>query len=60
AAFLAGQIGFTQIASSVEAVMGAFAPAAPACLDDVLAIDAEARMRSSEILDKSFARTSPV
>ena len=46
AAFLAGQIAFTRIASEVENVLSAFAPPAPACLADVLAIDSEARSRA--------------
>jgi len=46
AAFLAGEIAFPRIAAHVEGVMNAFAPPAPACLDDVLAIDREARARA--------------
>lgn len=49
AAFLAGQIPFTRIAAQVEDVLGAYAPAAPASLDDVLAVDAEARTRASMV-----------
>jgi 1-deoxy-D-xylulose-5-phosphate reductoisomerase len=43
AAFLAGQIGFTRIAAHVENVLSAFAPPPPSTLEDVLAIDREAR-----------------
>ncbi len=46
AAFLNGQIPFTRIAAQVEDVLNAFAPPAPACLDDVLAVDGEARARA--------------
>ncbi|TCM21603.1 1-deoxy-D-xylulose 5-phosphate reductoisomerase [Novosphingobium sp. PhB165] len=49
AAFLAGQIPFTRIAEHVEDVLGAYAPPAPASLDDVLAVDAEARARASMV-----------
>ena len=47
AAFLAGKIPFTRIALQVEEVLGAYAPPAPSSLDDVLAVDAEARARAS-------------
>jgi 1-deoxy-D-xylulose-5-phosphate reductoisomerase len=46
AAFLAGKIAFTRIAAHVEDTLSAYAPPAPACLDDVLAIDREARERA--------------
>lgn len=49
AAFLAGQIGFTRIAAQVDHVLGCYSPAAPACLADVLAVDAEARARTKEL-----------
>jgi 1-deoxy-D-xylulose-5-phosphate reductoisomerase len=51
AAFLAGQIGFTQIAANVERVLSAGLPAAPATLDEVLMIDREARVMAKEILE---------
>jgi len=47
AAFLAGQIAFTRIAAHVGEVISAYAPSAPASLDDVLAIDREARERAA-------------
>ncbi len=50
AAFLAGQIGFTRIAATVEAVLNRYAPAAPAALDEVLAVDAEARAVAAAVL----------
>ncbi|MEO6093341.1 MAG: 1-deoxy-D-xylulose-5-phosphate reductoisomerase [Novosphingobium sp.] len=46
AAFLGGQIGFTRIAAYVEDVLSSYAPVAPATLDDVFAIDREARVRA--------------
>lgn len=49
-AFLAGQITFTRIAAHVEEVLSAFDPPAPATLDEVLAIDHEARLRARERL----------
>ena len=51
AAFLAGKIAFTRIALTVERTLSRAMPAAPATLDDVLAIDAEARARASELLE---------
>ena len=50
AAFLAGAIGFTRIAAMVEQVLGRYAPPAAATLDDVYAVDAEARARAGELL----------
>ena len=46
-AFLAGQIAFTHIASHVEDVLMSYAPSAPLSLDEVIAVDAEARLRAS-------------
>ena len=51
AAFLAGQLGFTRIAAHVEDVLTGFAPPAPACLDDVIALDAEARHRARALME---------
>ena len=51
AAFLAGKLPFTRIALEVEATMARYAPAAPASLDDVLAIDAEARVIAARLLE---------
>ncbi|MPS66956.1 MAG: 1-deoxy-D-xylulose-5-phosphate reductoisomerase [Novosphingobium sp.] len=47
AAFLGGRIPFTRIAAQVEDVLGAYSPAPPASLSDVLAVDGEARARAS-------------
>lgn len=51
AAFLAGKIPFTRIALTVERILARPLPPAPATLDDVLAIDAEARARADELLE---------
>ena len=51
AAFLAGQISFTRIAAYVEDVLGAYAPPAPAALADVIAVDAEARLRARALME---------
>ena len=50
AAFLAGQIGFTRIAAAVEEVLCRYAPQAPAALDEVLAVDGEARAVAHALL----------
>ncbi|EIZ77540.1 1-deoxy-D-xylulose-5-phosphate reductoisomerase [Novosphingobium sp. Rr 2-17] len=46
AAFLDGQIAFTQIAAHVADVLAAYAPPPPTCLSDILDIDGEARIRA--------------
>ncbi|MGV3511483.1 MAG: 1-deoxy-D-xylulose-5-phosphate reductoisomerase [Novosphingobium sp.] len=51
AAFLDGQIAFTRIVQSVEDVLSRHAMPAPACLADVIAIDAEARARARELME---------
>lgn len=51
AAFLAGKIGFTRIALTVERTLSREMPPAPQCLDDVLAVDRQARARASEVLE---------
>ena len=48
AAFLAGAIGFLEIAAIVDDTLQRYDPAAPETLDAVLAIDAEARSRAGE------------
>ncbi|MFN3469374.1 MAG: 1-deoxy-D-xylulose-5-phosphate reductoisomerase [Novosphingobium sp.] len=53
AAFLAGQIAFTRIVQSVEDVLSRGVPVAPASLDDVIAIDGEARVRAHEMLESA-------
>lgn len=51
AAFLAGQISFTRIVQSVEDVLSRGVFPTPACLDDVVAIDAETRVRAREMME---------
>jgi 1-deoxy-D-xylulose-5-phosphate reductoisomerase len=51
AAFLAGQIAFTDICPLVAQALSGTLPAAPRTLDDVLAVDAEARARAAETLE---------
>lgn len=54
AAFLAGHISFLEIAAIVAHTLDRFVPAAPRTLDDVLAVDAEARMYANEcVKDRS-------
>jgi len=51
AAFLAGKIGFTKIAALVEQALNRNIPPAPASLEDVLAVDKQARGQMAEILE---------
>jgi len=51
AAFLAGKIAFTDISSLVAQTLDRDLPPAPGCLDDVLAVDAEARARAAQMLE---------
>ena len=51
AAFLAGQIKFTQISAIVARTLEDYAPPAPQSLADVLAVDGEARVRANEALE---------
>ncbi|MDE2437328.1 MAG: 1-deoxy-D-xylulose-5-phosphate reductoisomerase [Sphingomonadales bacterium] len=51
AAFLGGKLPFTRIAVTVEELLGRYAPPAPASLDDVIAIDAEARRRARAVME---------
>ncbi|MEQ1494425.1 MAG: 1-deoxy-D-xylulose-5-phosphate reductoisomerase [Novosphingobium sp.] len=51
AAFLAGHLPFTRISVMVGELLGRYAPAAPASLGDVIAIDAEARGRARQMLE---------
>jgi 1-deoxy-D-xylulose-5-phosphate reductoisomerase len=50
-AFLAGKIAFTRIAVTVERTLNRSLPSAPRTLDDVLAVDAEARRLASDMLE---------
>ncbi len=51
AAFLAGQIGFTQISAIVGRTLDKLTLAPPQSLDDVLAVDGAARARAGEMLE---------
>jgi len=51
AAFLAGQIAFTDISALVAQTLDRDLPPAPNCLDDVLAVDGEARARTAAMLE---------
>ncbi|HEU4649911.1 MAG TPA: 1-deoxy-D-xylulose-5-phosphate reductoisomerase [Croceibacterium sp.] len=51
AAFLAGQIAFTDISALVAQTLDRDLPPAPECLDDVLAVDGEARARAAAMLE---------
>ncbi|NMW31071.1 1-deoxy-D-xylulose-5-phosphate reductoisomerase [Altererythrobacter sp. RZ02] len=51
AAFLAGQIGFTQIAAIVAETLESGIGTAPASLEEVLAVDIAARQRAKTILE---------
>jgi len=51
AAFLAGQVKFTDISAIVARTLENYAPAAPETLDAVLAVDAEARARATQMLE---------
>ncbi|MCB2067674.1 MAG: 1-deoxy-D-xylulose-5-phosphate reductoisomerase [Erythrobacter sp.] len=53
AAFLAGQIRFTQISAIVARTLDSYAPVAPGDLDAVLAVDAEARVRAAEMMENA-------
>ena len=50
-AFLAGQIAFTRITAVAEAVLAGYSAAAPGTLEDVLAIDSEARKRARDTVE---------
>jgi len=50
-AFLAGQIGFSRITAVAEETLERYDAASPSTLEDVLAIDSEARIRAAEALE---------
>ncbi|KPL67192.1 1-deoxy-D-xylulose 5-phosphate reductoisomerase [Erythrobacter sp. SG61-1L] len=50
-AFLAGQIAFTEISAKVDRMLSRAIPAAPATLEEVLAVDAETRAIAREMLE---------
>ena len=51
AAFLSGQITFTQISAIVARTLDAALPPAPTSLAEVLAVDNEARQRAKALLE---------
>lgn len=51
AAFLAGQIPFTRIATYVDDVLARYAPPPPVTLEDVFAVDAEARAKARALME---------
>ncbi len=55
AAFLAGRIGFLDIAMLVERALDSFAPDAPQSLHDVLTLDRESRARAEEMITHAHA-----
>jgi len=52
-AFLAGQIGFSRITAVAEAMLERYDAPSPSTLEDVLAIDSEARKRAAEALESA-------
>ncbi|WP_036521150.1 1-deoxy-D-xylulose-5-phosphate reductoisomerase [Novosphingobium acidiphilum] len=50
AAFMSGQIAFTRIVQCCEDVLACGVPMPPQCLDDVIAVDREARIRARETM----------
>jgi 1-deoxy-D-xylulose-5-phosphate reductoisomerase len=50
-AFLNGRIGFTRIAAMVEDVLGRYAPPPPAAIEDVHAVDAQARRAARDLME---------
>ena len=55
AAFLAGRIGFLEIAAIVADTLARYDPPAPATLDAVLAVDAEARSIAGTLIEDAAA-----
>lgn len=53
AAFLAGQIPFTRIAAHVADVLSCYAPPPPTMLEDVIAIDTEARAKARAMMESA-------
>ncbi|MEM6266509.1 MAG: 1-deoxy-D-xylulose-5-phosphate reductoisomerase [Pseudomonadota bacterium] len=53
AAFLDGQIGFTRITALAETTLSRYSAAAPETLEDVLALDAEARRQATHLLEST-------
>lgn len=55
AAFLAGRIGFLDIAMIVEDVLARYDAPSPSCIDDVLAADAQARAQAAQVMERLTA-----
>lgn len=55
AAFLAGQIGFLDIAALVQRAMDAFAPQAPHSLHEVFKLDGESRAKAQQLVRECSA-----
>ncbi|MEM6909326.1 MAG: 1-deoxy-D-xylulose-5-phosphate reductoisomerase [Pseudomonadota bacterium] len=53
AAFLDSQIGFTRITALAETTLSRYSAAAPETLEDVLALDAEARRQATHLLEST-------
>ncbi|MGC1470940.1 MAG: 1-deoxy-D-xylulose-5-phosphate reductoisomerase, partial [Sphingorhabdus sp.] len=52
AAFLAGQIGFLDIADVVSSTLDSYSPNAPHSLDHLFSIDAAARTYAKSLMEK--------
>ncbi len=52
AAFLEGRVGFLEIATIVEDVLNRYSPEAPSTLEDVWAIDGEARIHAAKLAER--------
>ena len=52
AAFLAGRVGFLDIAMIVEDVLDRYSAPAPGSIDDVLAADAKARREAGQVMER--------
>jgi 1-deoxy-D-xylulose-5-phosphate reductoisomerase len=58
AAFLAGKIGFLDIVRLVEKVLEHYAPAAPQNIDDIMAVDGEARRYAETYCQDIFSTSA--
>ncbi len=60
AGFLAGEIGFQEIAQIIEEVMMATPPTKLESIQEVLALDHEARLSAREIVKRRYQKASPI
>jgi 1-deoxy-D-xylulose-5-phosphate reductoisomerase len=60
AAFLDGRLRYDRIAVAIDTVLAASSAAAPTSLDDVFAIDAQARVAADRWIDADASRIAPV